>query len=74
MTKSIIIDVFGEYEWDWERDLEGNSENSVKSDDGKSTGELAWNNLTDFPDYFTKMVKSEKDTAENFENISLSVT
>ena len=34
---------------------------NVTDNDGKLTGEIAWAHLKEFPDYYTRLAKMEKD-------------
>jgi len=39
-------------------------ETNVTKDDKKLTGKIAWAHLKEFPDYFTRLEKLEKDARE----------
>lgn len=39
---------------------------NVTDNDGKLTGEIAWAHLKEFPDYYTRLAKMEKDAKAYF--------
>jgi hypothetical protein len=39
----------------------------VTGNDGRLTGEIAWAHLKEFPDYYTRLAKMEKDAKAYFE-------
>lgn len=42
-------------------------ETNVTNDDKKLTGKIAWAHLKEFPDYYTRLEKMEKEAAEYWE-------
>lgn len=42
---------------------------NVTDNDGKLTGEIAWAHLKEFPDYYTRLAKMEKDAKAHFDKI-----
>lgn len=39
-------------------------ETNITNDDKKLTGQIAWAHLKEFPDYYTRLEKMEKEAAE----------
>ena len=44
-------------------------ETNVTGNDGKLTGEIAWAHLKEFPDYYTRLAKMEKEADAHFKNV-----
>lgn len=42
---------------------------NVTDNDGKLTGEIAWAHLKEFPDYYTRLAKMEKDAKAHFDKV-----
>ena len=45
---------------------------NVTGDNGKLTGEIALAHLKEFPDYYTRLHKMEKEAEAHFKNIDLN--
>jgi len=43
-------------------------ETNITNDDKKMTGQIAWAHLKEFPDYYTRLEKMEKQAAQYWEN------
>lgn len=44
-------------------------ETNVTDNDGKLTGEIAWAHLKEFPDYYTRLAKMEKNAEVHFKKV-----
>ena len=44
-------------------------ETNVTDNDGKLTGEIAWAHLKEFPDYYTRLAKMEKEADAHFKKL-----
>jgi hypothetical protein len=44
-------------------------ETNVTGNNGKLTGEIAWAHLKEFPDYYTRLAKMEKDAEAHFKKL-----
>lgn len=42
---------------------------NVTDNDGMLTGEIAWAHLKEFPDYYTRLAKMEKEAKEDFKKL-----
>ncbi len=43
---------------------------NVTNNDGKLTGEIAWAHLKEFPDYYTRLAKMEKDAKAHIKKVN----
>lgn len=43
-------------------------ETNITNDNKKMTGQIAWAHLKEFPDYYTRLEKMEKQAAQYWEN------
>jgi hypothetical protein len=46
-------------------------ETNITDDDKKMTGQIAWAHLKEFPDYYTRLKKMEKQATQYWENHKL---
>ena len=46
------------------------SQTNVTDNDGKLTGEIAWAHLKEFPDYYTRLAKMEKEAKDHFKKVN----